>query len=310
MFRVFSKHSSKNKDLDWIPHPNIITPNLVLGGVNLVQDMSLVQQIKELYGVTHVLCCCDEVDESRRTINLSLMFNNGDDGGESSGSGVSFMKCVIEYFLVGSSSGQWEKFLACFQFLDRATNGDARSLPLFLCDEREVTMGSGVAYVHCMRGRSRSATVVISYLMYRYHLSLAEAYEYVKRRRPFIGPHQWLKRQLVALQPNIIAEIAKTNPERASQIKILSLNEFYELEKMCDWQSIHTAHMTRAMIEHGINEEELDREEVPHEQQIIQEEQAEVEGKVHKKQQQQHSQQQQQIQQSTKSSSSGSCVLL
>jgi protein-tyrosine phosphatase len=43
--------------------------------------------------------------------------------------------------------------------------------------------------VHCARGRSRSATIILSWLVSRGGLSLHDAYLLVKRRRPIIGPH-------------------------------------------------------------------------------------------------------------------------
>jgi len=204
MFRFLSKH--KNQDTDWIPHPNIITPNLVLGGINFVQDPSRIDLVKQLYGVTHVLCCCDEVDESKGSINLDAVLGNKDGNGSSNnGSGVSFLRCVIGD--LSWSDQQWQSLLECFRFLDQASimdstttseeqqgeeNSDSKSStlqvrPLYSDDEKEVEMGQKVVYVHCMRGRSRSATVVIGYLMYRYHLSLEEAYNYLKHRRVFIG---------------------------------------------------------------------------------------------------------------------------
>lgn len=57
-----------------------------------------------------------------------------------------------------------------------------------------------VAFVHCMRGRSRSASTVIAYLMKENDMTLKDAYYLVKERRPFIGPHRHLKTQLIQLE--------------------------------------------------------------------------------------------------------------
>jgi dual specificity phosphatase 12 len=43
--------------------------------------------------------------------------------------------------------------------------------------------------VHCFRGRSRSATVVIAYLMYKHHYKLEKAFFKVKSKRDCINPH-------------------------------------------------------------------------------------------------------------------------
>ncbi|EFA83809.1 hypothetical protein PPL_02877 [Heterostelium album PN500] len=54
--------------------------------------------------------------------------------------------------------------------------------------------------VHCMRGRSRSATVVIAYVMYKLKLDLNNAFQYVKTKRTIIGPHGDLKKQLLQFE--------------------------------------------------------------------------------------------------------------
>lgn len=67
--------------------------------------------------------------------------------------------------------------------------------------------------VHCMRGRSRSAGIVIgikkitstfpiltlqsAYLMKRENLSLKDAYSEVKKKRIPIGPHYHIRKQLI-----------------------------------------------------------------------------------------------------------------
>jgi len=62
---------------------------------------------------------------------------------------------------------------------------------------------NAVCLVHCMRGRSRSAAIVIAYLMSRNQWTLQEAYDYVKVRRQFIGPHRHLKEQLVIYEMHV-----------------------------------------------------------------------------------------------------------
>ena len=43
--------------------------------------------------------------------------------------------------------------------------------------------------VHCQAGMSRSAAVIITWLMYNKNMSYEEAYLYVKERRPVISPN-------------------------------------------------------------------------------------------------------------------------
>ena len=49
-------------------------------------------------------------------------------------------------------------------------------------------MGKGVL-VHCAAGVSRSATIVLSYLMKRNLMSRDKAYEYLKSKRNVIHPN-------------------------------------------------------------------------------------------------------------------------
>ena len=57
-----------------------------------------------------------------------------------------------------------------------------------------------VSFVHCMRGRSRSASIVISYLIFKKKITLKESYYLVKSKRKFIGPNGRLRSQLVDLE--------------------------------------------------------------------------------------------------------------
>ncbi|XP_069696399.1 dual specificity protein phosphatase MPK-4 [Periplaneta americana] len=54
----------------------------------------------------------------------------------------------------------------------------------------------GVVLVHCYFGVSRSATIVIAYIMKKYTLSFEEAFERVKSKRRFVGPNPGFLSQL------------------------------------------------------------------------------------------------------------------
>jgi atypical dual specificity phosphatase/dual specificity phosphatase 12 len=51
--------------------------------------------------------------------------------------------------------------------------------------------------VHCYAGISRSASIIISYLMKKYNWSYEKAYNYVKNKRPIINPNRGFKKQLI-----------------------------------------------------------------------------------------------------------------
>ena len=53
--------------------------------------------------------------------------------------------------------------------------------------------------VHCHAGISRSATIVIMYLMVKYKLTLEKAYKYVKSRRSIVRPNSGFYAELLRL---------------------------------------------------------------------------------------------------------------
>ncbi|XP_062598658.1 dual specificity protein phosphatase 12-like [Saccostrea cucullata] len=73
-------------------------------------------------------------------------------------------------------------FEECFEFIDDAL------------DNR------GGVLVHCMMGCSRSATIVIAYLMNKKKLSYSEALELVKSMRPMVSPNDGFVSQLLLFE--------------------------------------------------------------------------------------------------------------
>jgi len=59
--------------------------------------------------------------------------------------------------------------------------------------------------IHCRAGISRSATVCIAYLMYAGRLSLDQAHDYLKLRRPLISPNLNFMRQLAEFETSLNA---------------------------------------------------------------------------------------------------------
>ncbi|XP_060217681.1 dual specificity protein phosphatase 1-like isoform X4 [Lycium barbarum] len=69
-------------------------------------------------------------------------------------------------------------FEECFDFIEEAKG-----------------QGGGVL-VHCFAGKSRSATIVIAYLMKKHGMSHSEAFQLVKSRRPVVSPNAGFMTQL------------------------------------------------------------------------------------------------------------------
>ncbi len=60
--------------------------------------------------------------------------------------------------------------------------------------------------VHCAAGVSRSASVVIAYIMYTQKLKFKDAYEVVRSKRPCVRPNPGFIRQLELFEKHLIDE--------------------------------------------------------------------------------------------------------
>jgi len=101
---------------------------------------------------------------------------------------ISSLQLIVEDHLL--KGNQFDLFEKAFQFIDESKKSEK------------------VCYVHCMRGRSRSASIVIAYLMNRHKMALKEAYEHVKERRRCIGPHQYLRKQLIDYELHLYGNVS------------------------------------------------------------------------------------------------------
>ena len=55
-------------------------------------------------------------------------------------------------------------------------------------------------FIHCTCGVSRSATIVLAYLMWKTHSNFNDVYFFVKKRRPEIDPNNGFRKQLKIFQ--------------------------------------------------------------------------------------------------------------
>ena len=55
-------------------------------------------------------------------------------------------------------------------------------------------------FIHCTCGVSRSATIVLAYLMWKTHSDFDDVYFFVKKRRPEIDPNNGFRKQLKIFQ--------------------------------------------------------------------------------------------------------------
>ena len=58
--------------------------------------------------------------------------------------------------------------------------------------------------IHCMGGSSRSPTIVLAYIMWKFRLPFNEAFEFVNSKRPYIIPNDGFKEQLKIFEQLLI----------------------------------------------------------------------------------------------------------
>ncbi|CAG5037831.1 unnamed protein product [Parnassius apollo] len=87
-------------------------------------------------------------------------------------------------------------------FIRASDSPQTNLLPYFPMANAFIDEGikKGNVLVHCHFGVSRSATIVIAYIMAKYNLSFEEAFSYVRNRRRFINPNPGFISQLKEYQ--------------------------------------------------------------------------------------------------------------
>lgn len=145
--------------------PSRILPFLYLGNLAHASNPGLLKSL----GIQYVL----SVGEEARGLNTPFSGNMEIPPGPSASS--RFMVKYVDDMYDNGVDSLWNHLENCVAFVDEARRANARIL------------------IHCRVGVSRSATIVIAYLMAHYNLSLVEAYLMVRARR-----------LSVIIQPNLL----------------------------------------------------------------------------------------------------------
>lgn len=78
----------------------------------------------------------------------------------------------------------------------------------------ERAMLRGPVLVHCVQGVSRSATIVVAYLMAKQHYSLDRALELVKQKRPVVSPNYGFLAQLSRYEHALATKAAAADKDK------------------------------------------------------------------------------------------------
>ena len=81
------------------------------------------------------------------------------------------------------------KFRECIEIIDRVVNKEGKSI-----------------LIQCATGVSRSASVVIAYLMHQKRISLLEAFHMVREKRPCVSISPGFQRHLQAFEAELKRE--------------------------------------------------------------------------------------------------------
>lgn len=144
----------------------IINPFLYLGGMYARQNPIVLEHL----GITHILNMAAEQHLDTVLLsnrNISVKHILADD---------------YEYYNIR------QHFEESFEFIEDALAKNGRIL------------------IHCALGISRSPTIVIAYIMYRYGMTYQNAYQYVLNLRPNINPNNSFKMQLQDFEYELIGK--------------------------------------------------------------------------------------------------------
>ncbi|KAI3671462.1 hypothetical protein L1987_87200 [Smallanthus sonchifolius] len=163
--------------------PSLITSSLFIGGALAARSVYTLQHI----GITHVLCLCSneigQSDSQRPDIFEYQNFSIGDE----------------------DDSDISEIFEEAHQFIDA------------------VEQKGGKVLVHCFEGRSRSATVVLAYLMMRKNYTLLKAWNTLRRVHRRAQPNDGFARALLELDKKLHGKVSMEWQQKRPAMKVCSI---------------------------------------------------------------------------------------
>ena len=101
----------------------------------------------------------------------------------------------------------------------------------FLSLDEGITQNRGVL-IHCLAGVSRSVTVTIAYLISALNMTLNEAYDFVKQRKPSVNPNLNFMGQLLEFErqlrtpqtPSSTTSTLSSDSSLDSEVDVVDLN--------------------------------------------------------------------------------------
>ncbi|KAF9115072.1 tyrosine/serine/threonine protein phosphatase pps1 [Mortierella sp. AM989] len=167
------------EQFDWFYHPEFegsfpsrILPFLYLGNLAHASNPGLLKSL----GIRYVLSVGEEAHGLNEDVRSMPSLNrDGEIENMPDATPSRFMVKLVDDMFDNGVDSLWKHLENCVAFVDEARKANSRIL------------------IHCRVGVSRSATIVIAYLMAHYNLSLVDAYLMVRARR-----------LSVIIQPNLL----------------------------------------------------------------------------------------------------------
>lgn len=160
--------------------PSLVTGNLFIGGALVARSMHTLKHL----GITHILCLCsNEIGQSDTQYPDVFEYKN---------------------FSISDSddSNISDLFEEASNFID------------------EVEGFGGKVLVHCFEGKSRSATIVLAYLMSRKKLTLVEAWTKLKKVHRRAQPNDGFGKALIELDKKLNGKASMDWQHRRPTIKV------------------------------------------------------------------------------------------
>ncbi|KAF9274814.1 Dual specificity protein phosphatase 10 [Mortierella alpina] len=169
--------------------PVCVLPHLYLGAEHNALDVNMLSRL----GITSVLNVAVEIATAASEESRSLEPSSGTRGTTTTTIGDSKIVYTSQGTIIHYKNLSWthhqknlkDEFPMAFKFIE-----ETRSL-------------GGKVLVHCQLGVSRSASLVIAYVMKTRKLGLSDAYEFVKTRSGVISPNMSLMYQLAEFEKTL-----------------------------------------------------------------------------------------------------------
>ncbi|KAL8140919.1 hypothetical protein V2J09_006940 [Rumex salicifolius] len=171
--------------------PSLVTSSMFIGGALAARSVHTLQYI----GITHILClCANEIGQSE-----------------------SQYPDLFEYKSFSITDEEDSNISSIFEdgcdFIDH------------------VEQTGGKVLVHCFEGRSRSATMVLAYLILRKNLTLSEAWNKLKKAHRRAQPNDGFARILLELDKKLHGKASMEWQQRKPTMKVVDSAMTLEIEK-------------------------------------------------------------------------------